>query len=84
MSLKWNTTIIPLHFEPQFLPCSSCAKLSCFDGELLLNLTKYRHVIGVLQYCTLTRPEIAFSINQLCQHMHASSHLTVAKRVLRY
>jgi hypothetical protein len=42
--------------------------------------------VGALQYCTLTRPEIAYSVNQLCQHMHApsSTHWIAAKRVLRY
>jgi hypothetical protein len=54
-------------------PCSSGAKLSKFDGEVLSDPTEYRHVVGALQYCTLTRPEIAFSVNQPCQHMHHPS-----------
>ena len=67
-------------------PCSSGVKLSKFDGESLPDPSEYRHVIGALQYYTLTRPEIAFSVNQLCQHMHSPSftHWTAAKRVLRY
>jgi hypothetical protein len=28
--------------------------------------TEYRQVVGALQCCTLTCPEIAFSVNQLC------------------
>lgn len=35
----------------------------------------YRQVVGALQYCTLTRPEIAFVVNQLCQFMHSSTYL---------
>jgi hypothetical protein len=60
--------------------------MSKFDGEPLSNPTEYRHIVGALQYVTLTRPDIAYSVNQLCQHMHVptSVHLTVAKRVLRY
>jgi hypothetical protein len=72
--------------KPSKSPCSSGAKLSKFDGEILPDPSEYRHVVGALQYCTLTRPEIAFSVNQLCQHMHSpsSTHWTAAKRVLRY
>jgi hypothetical protein len=30
---------------------------------------EYRQTVGALQYVTLTRPDIAYSVNQLCQHM---------------
>jgi hypothetical protein len=42
--------------------------------------------VGALQYCTLTRPDISFSVNQLCQQMHSpsSSHWSATKRVLKY
>jgi hypothetical protein len=51
-----------------------------------LILTDYRHIVGALQYCTLTRPDIAYSVNQLCQFLHSPTtiHLAAAKRVLRY
>jgi len=67
-------------------PCSSNAKLSYFDGESLADPTEYRQVVGAHQYCTLTRLDISFSVNQLCQHMHSptSSHWSAAKRVIRY
>ena len=72
--------------KPSKSPCSSTSKLSKYDGDLLNNPTVYRHIFGSLQYCTLTRLEIAFSINQLCLHLHAptSTHLSTAKHVLRY
>jgi hypothetical protein len=72
--------------KPTKSPCSSGAKLSKFDGEILPDPSEYRHVVGALQYCTLTRPELAFFVNQLCQHMHtpSSAHWTAVKRVLRY
>jgi hypothetical protein len=72
--------------KPSKSPSSSELKLSKFDGNPLPNPTEYRQVVCALQYCSLTIPEIAFSINQLCQHMHAPSttHWSAVKRVLRY
>jgi hypothetical protein len=72
--------------KPSVSPCSTGTKLSHFDGEPLVDPTEYRQVVGALQYCTITRPDISFSVNQLCQHMHSptSSHWAASKRVLRY
>ena len=72
--------------KPSKSPCSSGSKLSKHDGETLTDPTIYRQVVGALQYCTLTMSEIAYSVNQLCQHMHApsSTHWVAAKRVLKY
>jgi hypothetical protein len=72
--------------KPAKSPSPSGLKLSKYDGDPLPNPTEYRQVVGALQYCTLTRPEISFSVNQLCQHMHAPSttHWSAVKRVLRY
>jgi hypothetical protein len=67
-------------------PCTSGSKLSRLDGPTLSDPTIYRQMVGALQYCTLTRPEIAYSANQLCQHMHApiTTHWIAVKRVLKY
>lgn len=64
--------------------CVSGSKLSKFDGELLVDPFEYRHTVGALQYVTLTRPDRAYSVNQLCQHMQAptTAHWTAAKHVL--
>ena len=72
--------------KPYVAPCSASSKMPKFDGTLLPNPTEYRHIVGAMQYVILTRPDIAYSANQLYQHMHAptSVHLTAAKRVLRY
>jgi len=72
--------------KPYPAPCVAGSKMSKYDGISLPNPTIYRHIVGALQYVTLTRPEIAYLVNQLCQHLHAptSAHFTAAKRVLRY
>jgi transposase InsO family protein len=72
--------------KPVNSPCASGSKLSRFDGAPLLDFSEYRSIVGALQYCTLTRPDIAYSVNQLCQHLHhpTTAHWTAAKRVLRF
>jgi hypothetical protein len=74
--------------KPFSSPCFAGSKMSNADGNPLspTDTTLYRQTVSAFQYCTLTRPDIAFSINQLCQHMHTPSilHWTAAKRVLRY
>ena len=60
--------------------------LSQYDGEPFDDQTKYRSLVGALQYVTLTRPDIAFAVNKACQFMHnpTTAHWLSAKRILRY
>ena len=46
----------------------------------------FRKLAGKLQYLTLTRPDIQFAVNYVCQKMHAPSRsdFTNLKRILRY
>jgi hypothetical protein len=72
--------------KPYRTPCISGSKMSKFAGEVLPNPTEYRHIVSALQYVTLIRPDIAYSVNQLCQHMYTptSVHWTAAKWILWY
>ena len=56
------------------------------DTSLFSNPTFYRSIVGGLQYSTFTRPDIAYSVNFVCQHMHQPSnfHFQLVKRILRY
>jgi histone deacetylase 1/2 len=69
-------------------PLSVSDKLSLTDGEVLRgnDSTNYRSIVGTLQYITLTRPDIAFSVNKVCQFLHAPTtvHWIAVKRILRY
>ncbi|XP_019158435.1 PREDICTED: uncharacterized protein LOC109155157 [Ipomoea nil] len=50
------------------------------------NPTQYRRIVGALQYLTITRPDLVYSVNMLCQFMHSptDNHWCLLKRVLRY
>jgi histone deacetylase 1/2 len=69
-------------------PLSSSESLSLIQGDPLGpdDSTQYRSIVGALQYLTLTRPDISFSVNKVCQFLHAptTSHWTAVKRILRY
>ncbi|XP_019082636.1 PREDICTED: uncharacterized protein LOC109125461 [Camelina sativa] len=65
---------------------STSTKLTVLSGKPLIDATKYRMVVGSLQYLAFTRPDIAFPVNRLSQFMHkpTNAHWQAAKRVLRY
>ena len=66
------------------LPISPTLTLT--SGSSLFDPTKYRKVVGSLQYLLITRPDIAFAINKLSQYMHCptTDHWSFVKRLLRY
>ncbi|XP_062104094.1 uncharacterized mitochondrial protein AtMg00810-like [Humulus lupulus] len=65
---------------------NSGLRLSHYGSDPVLDATLYRSVVGAMQYATITRPEIAFSVNKVCQFMHSplQSHWVAVKRILRY
>ena len=49
--------------KPSNTPMISNVKLKLEDEELLEDPKRYRHLVGKLNYLTLTRPDIAFSVS---------------------
>ncbi|KAF3643023.1 hypothetical protein FXO38_06927 [Capsicum annuum] len=56
------------------------------DGAEPSDATRYRRVLGKLQYLSFTCPDISFSVNKLSQFMHSQCEVywKELKRVLRY
>lgn len=77
-----------LKCKPVSTPLAINEKLSLSDGTPLSSedATAYRSVVGALQYLTLTRPDISFSVNKVCQFLHSptTQHWSVVKRILRH
>ncbi|XP_019181984.1 PREDICTED: uncharacterized protein LOC109177137 [Ipomoea nil] len=65
---------------------AAVTKAVTLSDELFDNPTQYRRVVGALQYLTITRPDLSYAVNRLCQFMHAPTvdHWSLVKRVLRY
>ena len=67
---------------------STSEKLRIDEDELLEleDATRYTSIMGALQYFTLTRPDLSFAVNKVCQFLHARTtyHWSVVKRTLRY
>lgn len=75
-----------LEAKPRSSPMASSQSLSLFSGAPLPDPFHYRSVVGALQYLTLTRPDISFMVNKVCQFMHKPTevHWSAVKRILRY
>lgn len=67
-------------------PCLPYHRLFKEDGEPYSNTKLYRSIVGALQYLTFTRPDIAFSVHQVCHFMQnlMVSHFTIVKHILQY
>jgi histone deacetylase 1/2 len=72
--------------KPISTPMISSLKLSKTGGTSFQDPTLYRSIVGALQYITITRPELSFSVNKVCQFMSSpqEDHWLAVKRILRY
>jgi histone deacetylase 1/2 len=69
-------------------PMSATDPLSVLDADLLSpdDATEYHSLVGGLQYLTITRPDVSYAVNRVCQFLHAprTSHWLAVKCILRY
>jgi histone deacetylase 1/2 len=77
-----------LKCSPVTIPMSSSKWLCNSDGDVLSSeeTTHYRSLVGGLQYPTMTRPDLSFVLNKVCQYLHEprTPHMSAVKRILRY
>ena len=68
------------------VPMQQNVKLSCVDGLKEVNDTMYRQTVGSLNYITITRPDISYSMSVLSRFMEKplEIHWNATKEVLRY
>jgi histone deacetylase 1/2 len=64
------------------------ATLTALAGVLLFSddATEYHNLVSGLQYLTITRLDLSYAINRVCQFLHApqDSHVTAVNHILRY
>jgi hypothetical protein len=81
-----HTNMATCHGVPT--PMLPSDKLFLDDGDRLSpdDATRYRSVVGALQYLSLTRPDISFAVNKVCQFMSSPTtvHWAAVKQILRY
>ena len=72
--------------KPISSPMVTGCKLTKHGSDHFGEPTLYRSIVGALQYLTITRPEIGFSVNRVCQFMSQplETHWMAVKRILRY
>jgi hypothetical protein len=74
--------------KPISTPMSATEKLSKHQGTILNEEEqfRYRSVVGGLQYLTLTRPDLSFAVNKVCQFIQnpTDAHWSAVNRILRY
>lgn len=72
--------------KPVPSPMTTSANLTLGDSAPYNNPVQYRQIVGALQYVTLSRPDLTFAVNKVCQFMHSPTinHWSAVKRILRY
>lgn len=61
--------------KPMNVPIVIGKQFNNLEGVPLVDPIKNRKLVGSLQYLTLTRPDVGFGINKLCQFMASPTKL---------
>lgn len=72
--------------KPFTIPMEQHLKLHDTTSDTMLNASTYRCLIGKLQYLTMSRPDISYTVNHLSQFLQTPchDHMKAAIHVLRY
>lgn len=67
-------------------PMSTSLTLSVVKDSRVIDQSGYHRLVGKLQYLSLTRPDISFTVNKLSQYLHCPQkhHWQAVKCLLRY
>jgi hypothetical protein len=71
--------------KPMSTPLEAKTKIGS-NNTPLDDPSYYRGIVGALQYLTITRPDLSYSVNYVSQFMHSPTimHLKMVRRILRY
>ncbi|KAG8472686.1 hypothetical protein CXB51_034612 [Gossypium anomalum] len=71
--------------KPADIPMEANLRFNKEDGSLV-DREKFQRLVGKLIYLSLTRPDIAFPVNVISQHMTnpTEEHMAAANRILKY
>ena len=58
-----------LDFKAMATPMDTSLKILSDESSKLVDVTQYRHIIGLLMYLTNTRPDICFAMNTLSHYL---------------
>lgn len=73
-----------LDCKPSSTPVAPRIQLSAFTGDPISDPSEYRHILGALQYLTITRPDTAFAVHHLAQFTSNPTNMHLVFVVMEY